>query len=194
MYVSFFVSLLARLRENRFAWYFQGRCGVTMGWRDSILGQFGETVRCATRGRGLLCFSTTACYYICYNCQFCLMSQVFCSYRYCRSGRVQDSQHLEIFEAGVVQVRCCLLTLWLPVVCAAKLKMLLLLWLIFYGTMCGTIVILYCLFCHLQVIENLDTLVQLDSLYFGKNKITKIQNLSSLTQLTILSLQVWIVF
>lgn len=41
-----------------------------------------------------------------------------------------------------------------------------------------------------QVIENLDTLVQLDSLYLGKNKITQIQNVSSLTQLTILSLQV----
>jgi len=42
----------------------------------------------------------------------------------------------------------------------------------------------------LQVIENLDALVQLDSLYLGKNKITQIQNLSSLTRLTILSLQV----
>ena len=49
---------------------------------------------------------------------------------------------------------------------------------------------LHRLFCCLQVIENLDTLVQLDSLYLGKNKVTKIQNLSSLTQLTILSLQV----
>jgi len=44
--------------------------------------------------------------------------------------------------------------------------------------------------CRSQVIENLDTLVQLDSLYLGKNKITQIQSLSSLTQLTILSLQV----
>ena len=44
--------------------------------------------------------------------------------------------------------------------------------------------------CYVQAIENLDTLVQLDSLYLGKNKITKIQNLSSLTNLTILSLQV----
>jgi len=35
--------------------------------------------------------------------------------------------------------------------------------------------------CYVQAIENLDTLVQLDSLYLGKNKITKIQNLSSLT-------------
>jgi len=46
------------------------------------------------------------------------------------------------------------------------------------------------LFYFLQVIENLDALVQLDSLYLGKNKISKIQNLSSLTQLSILSLQV----
>jgi len=44
--------------------------------------------------------------------------------------------------------------------------------------------------CFVQVIENLDTLVQLDSLYLGKNKITQLQNLSSLTQLTVLSLQV----
>ena len=48
--------------------------------------------------------------------------------------------------------------------------------------------------CRSQVIENLDTPVQLDSLYLGKNKITQIQSLSSLTQLTILSLQVWTVF
>jgi len=48
------------------------------------------------------------------------------------------------------------------------------------------------LFYFLQVIENLDALVQLDSLYLGKNKISKIQNLSSLTQLSILSLQVWV--
>jgi len=45
----------------------------------------------------------------------------------------------------------------------------------------------------MQVIENIDTLVQLDSLYLGKNKITQIQNLSSLTQLTVLSLQVRVV-
>jgi len=45
-FLSLFVSLSATLRENgkwldRFAWNFQGRCGVTMGWPDSILGQFG---------------------------------------------------------------------------------------------------------------------------------------------------------
>jgi len=32
-----------------------------MGRPDYILGQFGETARCGTRERGLLCFSTTAC-------------------------------------------------------------------------------------------------------------------------------------
>jgi len=31
---------------DRFAWNFQGRCGVTMGRRDSLFGQFGETARC----------------------------------------------------------------------------------------------------------------------------------------------------
>jgi len=33
-------------RLDRFAWNFQGRCGVTMGRRDYILGHFGETARC----------------------------------------------------------------------------------------------------------------------------------------------------
>jgi len=50
---------------DRFAWNFQRRHGVTMGRHDSILGQFGETARCTTRGWGLLCFSTTACWLFC---------------------------------------------------------------------------------------------------------------------------------
>jgi len=33
-----------------------------MGRPDYIFGQFWEIARCATRGRGLLCFSTTACF------------------------------------------------------------------------------------------------------------------------------------
>ena len=33
-----------------------------MGRPDYIFGKFRETARCATRGRGLLCFRTTACY------------------------------------------------------------------------------------------------------------------------------------
>ena len=40
------------------------------------------------------------------------------------------------------------------------------------------------------MLENLDTFVNLDSLYIGKNKITKIQNLDMLTNLTVLSMQV----
>ena len=40
-FLSFFVSNIARKRLDRFAWNFQGRCGVTMGRPDSILGQFG---------------------------------------------------------------------------------------------------------------------------------------------------------
>jgi len=49
IFLSFFVSLLARLRGNgsrldRFAWNFQGRCAVTMGRPDYIFGQFRETV------------------------------------------------------------------------------------------------------------------------------------------------------
>ena len=46
--ISFFVSFnkITRKRLDRFAWNFQGRCGVTMGRPDSILGQIGETARC----------------------------------------------------------------------------------------------------------------------------------------------------
>jgi len=66
LYLCLFVSLLlvskiTRKRLDRFAWNFLRRCGVTMGWPDYIFGQFRETARCATRGRGLLCFRTTAC-------------------------------------------------------------------------------------------------------------------------------------
>lgn len=42
----------------------------------------------------------------------------------------------------------------------------------------------------LQAIENIDTLAHLDSLFLGKNKITKLQNLDALTNLTVLSIQV----
>ena len=38
---NFFVSNITRKRLDRFAWNFQGRCGVTMGRPDYILGQFG---------------------------------------------------------------------------------------------------------------------------------------------------------
>jgi len=46
LYLCFFVSKIARKRLDRFAWNFRGRCGVTVGRPDSILGQFGETTRC----------------------------------------------------------------------------------------------------------------------------------------------------
>lgn len=41
-----------------------------------------------------------------------------------------------------------------------------------------------------QAIENIDTLTSLESLFLGKNKITKLQNLDALTNLTVLSMQV----
>ncbi|XP_068025555.1 protein phosphatase 1 regulatory subunit 7-like, partial [Melanerpes formicivorus] len=40
-----------------------------------------------------------------------------------------------------------------------------------------------------SAIENIDTLATLDSLFLGKNKITKLQNLDALTSLTVLSVQ-----
>lgn len=51
-----------------------------------------------------------------------------------------------------------------------------------------------CLFESLlcsQVIENLDTLASLQSLFLGTNKITKLQNLEGLHNLTVLSIQVF---
>jgi len=44
--LCFFVSKITRKLLDRFAWNFQGRCRVTLGQLDSILGQFGETMRC----------------------------------------------------------------------------------------------------------------------------------------------------
>jgi len=41
MFLCFFVSKVTRKRLDRFAWNFQGRCGMTTGRSDSILGQFG---------------------------------------------------------------------------------------------------------------------------------------------------------
>jgi len=35
-FLCFFVSKITRKRLDRFAWNFQGRCGVTMGWPDYI--------------------------------------------------------------------------------------------------------------------------------------------------------------
>lgn len=41
-----------------------------------------------------------------------------------------------------------------------------------------------------QAIENIDTLTSLESLFLGKNKITKLQNLDALSNLRVLSMQV----
>lgn len=41
----------------------------------------------------------------------------------------------------------------------------------------------------LQVIENLDELTNLESLFLGKNKITQLNNLQSLSKLKLLSIQ-----
>lgn len=49
---------------------------------------------------------------------------------------------------------------------------------------------LFVLFFLLQVIENLDGLTNLNSIFLGKNKITKLQNLDSLINLKILGVQV----
>ena len=46
IFLCFFVSKITGKRLDRFARYFQGRCGVTMGRPDPILGQIGETARC----------------------------------------------------------------------------------------------------------------------------------------------------
>ena len=66
MYPSFLVSLLATLREN--CWtnlHEMFREGVEWPWDDLItfwsIPINRAMPRCATRGRGLLCFSTIAC-------------------------------------------------------------------------------------------------------------------------------------
>jgi len=46
----------------------------------------------------------------------------------------------------------------------------------------------------LQTIENIETLTNLEELYIGKNKITKMDGLSTLTKLTLLSIQVGLLF
>lgn len=48
-----------------------------------------------------------------------------------------------------------------------------------------------CILSNSQVIENLDTLSSLQSLFLGTNKITKLQNLEGLHNLTVLSIQVF---
>jgi len=66
LFLSFFVSLLARLRENRWTDLHEiFRKGVEWPWDDLIQfwinSEKRAMLRCATWGRGLLCFSTTAC-------------------------------------------------------------------------------------------------------------------------------------
>ena len=47
IFLCFFVSKITRKwLYHRFAWNFQGRCGVTMRRHDSIFGQFGEMAQC----------------------------------------------------------------------------------------------------------------------------------------------------
>ena len=56
-FVSFFVSKITRKRLDRFAWNFQGMCGVTMGRPDYIFHQSRETAWCrdAQHGDGVCC-------------------------------------------------------------------------------------------------------------------------------------------
>ena len=70
LYVSFFVSKITRKRLDWFAWNFQGRCGVTMGWPDYIFGQFWETARCcdAQHGDGVCCALAPQLVLYCLSC------------------------------------------------------------------------------------------------------------------------------
>ena len=64
-FLCFFVSKITRKLLDRFAWKFQGRCGVT--YHGTTWLHFWPILRnramprSATQGRGLLCFRTTAC-------------------------------------------------------------------------------------------------------------------------------------
>jgi len=61
LFIYIFVSLLARLRENGWTDLHETfREGVEWPW-DDLIPRNRAMPRCATRGRGLLCFRTTAC-------------------------------------------------------------------------------------------------------------------------------------
>ena len=74
VFLCFFVSKITRKRMDRFAWNFQGRCGVTMTtwFYFRSIRRNRTTPRCTTRGRVLLCFSTTACFRIVIVIDVCL--------------------------------------------------------------------------------------------------------------------------
>ena len=57
LYLCFFGSKITRKRLDRFAWNFQGRCGVTMVQPYYIFRQFRETAWCrdARHGDGVCC-------------------------------------------------------------------------------------------------------------------------------------------
>jgi len=59
LFLCLFVSNITRKRLDRFAWNFQGRCGVTTGRPGYIFGQFRETARCrdAQHGAGFVVLS-----------------------------------------------------------------------------------------------------------------------------------------
>jgi len=59
---SFLCQQDTRKWLDRFAWNFQGWCGVTMGRPDYILGQFRETTWCRNMGAGFVVLRTTACF------------------------------------------------------------------------------------------------------------------------------------
>jgi len=67
-FLCFFVSKITRNRLDRFAWNFQGRCGVTMEQSDSIFGQFRETARCRDEqhGDGVCCTFAPQLVFCCY--------------------------------------------------------------------------------------------------------------------------------
>jgi len=81
LFLCFFVSKITRKRLDRFAWNFQGRCGVTMGRPDYIFGQFRETARCrdAQHEGGVCCAlaSQLVCKCFYYLRQEVLWSDVF---------------------------------------------------------------------------------------------------------------------
>jgi len=66
LFLCFFVSKITRKRLDRFAWNF--REGVEWPWDDLItfwsIPRNRAMPRCATRVWGLLCFSTTACFWL----------------------------------------------------------------------------------------------------------------------------------
>lgn len=104
-----------------------------------------------------------------------------CANKISRIENLNHLKNLEHLELGDNHIRVCIAPLGINSITIRVCELL-----------CQYLLIwkLLVLFFLLQVIENLDGLTNLNSIFLGKNKITKLQNLDSLINLKILGVQV----